>query len=157
MSGKQGFTLIEVVVAALIGVTVVLFAGLLGSNLVHQRTSSDSSSAAMAIAERTMEKLQGIPFSEVAGSLYVTRMSAGLHGPPVGPGTSCVSPPCPVDGTGEPSVGPYLLRWNVTNNGLTGSRPLVTPLNDSKQITVTVTHATNPNVRANLVSYFKSW
>jgi Tfp pilus assembly protein PilE len=144
MYSERGFTLIEVAVGALIGVMVVVSIGVLTQNLVHQRTSADSNSAAMTIAEGTLEQLEALQNPTTSASLTV-----GAHGP-------CVAPPCLVDVTGASSLnGPYRLQWVVVDNTNSSTSPLVSPSNNSKQITVTVTHVSNPYVRANLVTYYK--
>lgn len=145
MCSERGFTLIEVAVAGLVGIVLVLAVGILTQNQVHQRTSADSNSAALSIAEQTLEHLEALPNPATAAGL-----TAGTHGP-------CGSPPCLVDATGASSLnGPYLLQWTVVDNTSAATSPLVSPTNNSKQITVTLTHASNPYVRANLVTYYKT-
>lgn len=144
MSSERGFTLVEVGVGALLGVILVLSVGTLTQNLVHQRSSADSNSAAMSIAEQTLEQLRAL-----ANPATDANLTAGAHGP-------CVTPPCLVDVTGTSSLsGPYRLQWVVVDNTSASTSPLVSPSNNSKQITVTVTHASNPYVRASLVTYYK--
>src|ERR1041384_6473303 len=60
-SSRSGFTLIETAVAGLVGLILVLALGLLGKNLVRQRISADSNSAAIDLAEEVMEKLKANP------------------------------------------------------------------------------------------------
>ena len=55
MFSNGGFTLIEVLVGAVIGALLVVAVGVLGQNVVHQRISADSNSAAMSIAEKKVE------------------------------------------------------------------------------------------------------
>src|SRR5437016_2749068 len=57
MSNKLGFSLIEAVVAILIGAVVVVAVGGLSERLIHHRTTTDSNSAAMSLAEARMEAL----------------------------------------------------------------------------------------------------
>ncbi|MGH7899032.1 MAG: type IV pilus modification PilV family protein, partial [Candidatus Binatia bacterium] len=105
MYNDRGFTLIEVGVAALVGVILVLSVGLLTQNLVHQRSSADSNSAAMTLAEQTLERLRALPAPATDADL-----TPGLHGP-------CLTPPCLVDVTGTASlIGPYQLQWMIVDN-----------------------------------------
>ena len=66
MSSNRGFSLIEAVVAILIGAIVILGLGGLSERLIHHRTTTDSNSAAMSLAERQMEKLLARPAEESA-------------------------------------------------------------------------------------------
>jgi hypothetical protein len=143
---ERGFTLIEVGVAALVGLVLVLGVGLLTENLVHRRASVDSISASLTLAERQMEQLlsKQYPASDA-------ELTAGTHGP-----GSCVSPPCKVDHTGAPSLnGPYLMQWVVVDNSGATNSPLVDPTMSTKKITVTVTHVNDPSALATLQTYYK--
>lgn len=146
MFSERGFTLIEVAAAALIGVVLVLGVGLLSENLVRRRASSDSISAAVALAERQMEQLLAKQSPGTSADL-----TAGSHGP----GASCVSPPCKLDETGTATLnGPYLMQWDVIDSSSSGT-PLVDPDASTKKITITVSHVTNPFTRATLQTYYK--
>ncbi len=57
MFSSKGFTLIEAVVAMLIGAFVVIAVGGLTERLIHHRITTDSNSAAMSLAEHRMETL----------------------------------------------------------------------------------------------------
>lgn len=146
MSSERGFTLLEVMAAALIGVVVVLGVGLLGENLSRRRVSADSISAAVGIADHTLEQL--VALTDPGTDALLT---AGTHGP-------CASPPCLVGTSGGVDAstvtlnGPYLLEWTVVDNA-TSETPLVDPDGSSKKVTVTVTHARNTSVRAQLETY----
>ena len=143
MFSKDGFTLIEAVVAMLIGAAVVVSVGTLSERLVHHRTTADSNSAAMSLAERTMEQLLALPDPTTNASLT----DPGPHGP-------CGSPPCPVDVAGASTInGPYSLQWTVSDSG-SGSSFLVTPTTEVKRLTVTVVHRTNPMVNASVVTFY---
>src|SRR5690242_9001547 len=61
MCNDGGFTLIEAVVAIVVGVAVVVGVGALSERLVHHRVTTDSNSAAMSLAERQIEKLLADP------------------------------------------------------------------------------------------------
>lgn len=146
MFDEGAFTLLEAVVATLVGMVLVLSLGLLTEHLEHRRASTDSTSGSLALAELQMERLltKKNPASD-------PELTAGLHGP-----ASCVSPPCMVDQTGAPSLnGPYLMQWDVVDNDGTGGSPLVDPTVDTKQIAVTVAHVTDPLARATLRTYYK--
>ena len=130
MCNRDGFTLIEVVVAMLIGLLLVLPIGLLASNLSHQRASTNELSAVTNLAEQQMERLLALqnPFTNPG-------LSAGAYGP------------LAIDATGEPSVGgPYLRSWTILDN---------VPYTDSKKITVTVSHTNNAYAHCSLATYYK--
>ena len=151
---SRGFSLIEVLVAIVVGAIVVIGVGLLGERLVHHRATTDSNSAAMSLAERQMEQILAIPL------------------PPPGA-------PCPPDLCGgAPTVGldhtltnrnvdltaggPYTVQWNVIDNDNTtqttplklssGTNPTQTVV---KTIRVTVTLPNNPLVRASITRHYR--
>ena len=128
MSNEAGFTLIETVVAAVVGVILVLAVGLLGGSIVHQRTSADSTSAALSLAEWQLEQLRALPSPQTAAAL-----TAGTHGP-----TS-------VSASGI-SGGPFRITY-VVIDGMSG-------ISNLKDISVTVSHATNPMINAQLHTYY---
>jgi type II secretory pathway pseudopilin PulG len=155
MFSRKGFTLIEAVVAMLIGAFVVIAVGGLSERLIHHRATTDSNSAAMSLAVRQMEKLladsnktpTGCP---APGSLTTSSpaLCAGTH-----PAVTANA-----DGTGS---GPYQVQWTVVNADASATSPLVIPTPDPsgalqdpvKQITVTVTMPHNPLVNAQIVRF----
>jgi len=146
MSSDRGFTLIEVLVAMVIGASMVLAVGLSSETLVRRRSANASISAATSLAERQMEQLlaKQSPASDAD-------LTAGIHGP-----NPCASPPCKIDETGAATLnGPYLMQWTVVDNSNSSGKPLLDPSGSTKQITTTVTHVTNPYARATLVTYYK--
>jgi len=149
MCSERGFTLLEVLIAALIGLVLVLGVGLLGESLERRRASTDSSSAAMTLAERQMEQLLAL-----ASPASASNLTAGTHGP----GTPCTSPPCKITATGDTNTltGPYLMQWTVVDNAASGTA-LIDPTSPSstKKITVLVTHVSNPFIHATLQTYYK--
>jgi prepilin-type N-terminal cleavage/methylation domain-containing protein len=125
----RGFTLIEALVAIVIGLAVVLGIGGLGERLIHHRTTGDSNSAAMSLAERQMEQLLAKQSPETDANL--------------------------TSGTHTATSGSFNISWTVTDAATSGtafvlssgSNPAVANV---KTITVTVTHAKNPLVRASI-------
>jgi prepilin-type N-terminal cleavage/methylation domain-containing protein len=152
MSSRNGFTLIEVVVAALIGAFLVIAIGGLSERLIHHRATADSNSAAMSLAERQMETLLGNPIPNPTSCPTVDSFAlcAGTH--------TAVT----VDAQGAASAsGPYRVQWVVTDATNAQTSPLVTPdptlvTVKVKRITVTVTHLKNGMVNASLVRYYKA-
>jgi Tfp pilus assembly protein PilV len=135
MWNDRGFTLVEVVVGGLVGAVLVVAIGLLGQNLVHQRTSADSESAAISLAERALERLKS------PGA----NLTAGSYGPYLSNG-----------GGATTLNGPFSMQWSIIDNTSSSTSPLVSPTLDSKRLTVTVTHVSNPHVRASFTTYHKA-
>ncbi len=130
MCNKTGFTLIEVLVAMVVGLLLVLPIGLLSESLTRQRINSDETSAVTSLAEQQMERLLALQNPSTDPNL-----SAGTHGPYF------------IDATGTPSVGgPYQRSWVVIDNF---------PYTKSRKITVTVTHVNNAHAHCELVTYYK--
>lgn len=129
--GHGGFTLVEVLVAALVGLLVLAAGGQLGLNIFHQRASYDSISAATSLAERQFELLRDIQ-SPSSDSNFTT----GSH--------TATNSPMKQDGT---SGGPYNVTWTVVDN---------TPMTGVKKITVNVTHTSDPSVNVQLITYYKT-
>lgn len=145
MFSERGFTLLEVLIAAAIGVVLVLGVGVLQEGLVHRRASSNSISAATSLAERQMEQLLATANPGTASDL-----TAGTHGP-----NACASPPCKIDESGDSTVnGPYLMQWTVVDNNASSTK-FVDSSSSTKHITVTVTHVSNPHAQATLVTNYK--
>jgi Tfp pilus assembly protein PilV len=152
MSSRGGFTLIEAVVAVLIGALLVVAMGGLSERLIHHRTTADSNSAAMSLAERQMETLLGNPTANPTSCPTVDSFAlcAGTH--------TAVT----VNAQGATSAsGPYRVQWVVTDATNAQTSPLVTPdpslvTIKVKRITVTVTHLSNGLVNATLVRYYKA-
>ncbi len=151
MSSSPGFTLIEAMVALVIGVAVVLGIGVLGERLIHHRVTTDSNSAAMSLAERQMEVLLADPIpNPTTAQCPAAKLCSGTHGP-----TSV-----DVDLASSTS-GPYSVRWAVVDATTSSTSAFVLATTGGpaqkavKQITVAVSHLKNPNVNASLVRYYK--
>lgn len=130
LRNSSGFSLIELLVAAIVGLGMVTGAGLLGLNIFHQRASYDSISAATSLAERQFEILRAIQ-NPVSNSNFTD----GDH-------TATNSPMNP-NGT---SGGQFVVEWNVRDD---------IPMVGVKKITMRVTHLNNPAVDVQLVTYYK--
>ena len=129
-SRQHGFSLIESLVAMLVALTVVASVGILGMRLTHRRSSSASISAATSVAEKAIESLR--PLTPAAGVANRDQTQD-------------------VDELGNVSVGgPYRRRVSVENGPLE-----VGGVQKMKKATVTVWHVTNPEVRVELVTYFR--
>lgn len=131
-NSERGFTLLETLVAMLLSVTVVLSVGVLGSRLAHRRSSSASISAATSLAELTIEQLRPlrVPWTMTNGT------------------TSQL-----VDASGTITVGgPYSRTTEIADGP---SLTVGGTIRSLKHVTVTVTHTTNPEIRVQLVSYFR--
>jgi len=134
MSNERGFTLIEALVAIVIGSFVVIGIGILAERLIHHRTTTDSNSAAIAFAEQQMEQLLAVQ----------------------SPGTDANL----TNGSHTATSGQYNIQWTVTDalsNGTTpfvlstGSNPAVPNV---KTIVMTVTHSRNAFVRASITRHY---
>ena len=146
MFNDRGVTLIEVLVAAAIGLVMVLGLGVLQESLVRRRAATGAISTATALAERQLEQLLASPDLETAADL-----TAGLHGP-----NGCTSPPCKIDETGAATInGPFRMQWTVVDGDASGTTPLYDPSQTTKQITMSVTHVSDPYARATLVTRTK--
>lgn len=130
MFSKAGFSLIEVLVAMVIGLLLVLPIGVLTQNLSHQQATSDELSSVTSLAEQQIERLLALPSPSTDPLL-----ASGTHGP------------LSVDTTGNPSVGgPYQRQWVVVDDA---------PAPGCKKITVTCTHTSNSHARCALTTYCK--
>ncbi len=156
LSNKDGFTLIEALVAIVIGVAVVLGVGALSERLVHHRVTTDSNSAAMALAERQMEALLADPIANpTAAQCPAANLCGGA--PPSGltHGPTSVTESLVVSASG-----PYRAQWAVIDANSTAptTSPLALAVGSTslvKKITVTVSHLRNPQVSATVVRYYK--
>jgi prepilin-type N-terminal cleavage/methylation domain-containing protein len=153
---SRGFSLIEVLVAIVVGAIVVIGVGLLGERLVHHRATSDSNSAAMSLAERQMEQLLADPTPNPTGGACPAANLCGAA-PPVGLDHTLTNRN--VDLT---AGGPYTVQWNVVNNDNTtqttplklssGTNPTQTVV---KTIRVTVMLPNDPLVRASITRHYR--
>ena len=170
MSNNRAFTLIEAVVAVLIGAIVVIAVGGLSERIFHHRTTTDSNSAAMSLAVWEMEKLlsdavqQPSPFgcTPVASCPNLCpdpSTTVPSSSPALCAGTHQA---ILVNANGSSSVtGPYQLQWVVTDASSNAtSSPLVVPTPapgtfqvGAKRITVTATLPRNPFVSAGVVRF----
>jgi type II secretory pathway pseudopilin PulG len=157
-----GFTLIEVAVAAVVGILLVLGIGLLGGNVFHQRISADSNSAAMSLAERHLERLLANsvanptstqcatvpancqPHSCTQALCGSTSFSSGTPGLLHGPTNTSADGSTPVGA-------PFEIRYWVHDCGSASSICKVPSL---KRITVEVDHTNNPQINARLETYY---
>jgi len=69
MSSSRGFTLIEALVAIVVGLAFVVGLGGLAERASHHHTTTNSNSAAMALAERQMEVLLADPLQNPGGNI----------------------------------------------------------------------------------------
>jgi prepilin-type N-terminal cleavage/methylation domain-containing protein len=153
MSSSRGFTLIETVVAVLIAATIIVAIGGLSERLVHHRTTTDSNSAAMALAERKMEVLLADtnpnPTTTQCAGGSPPSLCSGSHGP------------TNVDlNLAASTSGPYTVTWTIVNATTTSTSPFVQAVTGGsptavKKITVKVTHMHDPFVNASVVRYYK--
>lgn len=156
LSSNRGFTLIEALVAIVIGVAVVVGIGALSERLVHHRVTTDSNSAAIDLAERQMETLLADPIPNPTASQCPTANLCG-GAPPNG----LTKGPTNVNESLVGSAsGPYRVQWTVIDANSTDqtTSPLVLAAGSTslvKKITVTVTHVNNPYVNATVVRYYK--
>ncbi len=151
MSNNRGFTLIEVMIALVIGLTVVLSTGALGERLTHHRVTTDSNSAAMSLAEQQMEVLLADPTpNPAAAQCPSAKLCSGTHGPTSMDVNLVTS-----------TAGPYSVQWTIVDASTTSTSPFVLAATGGsaqkavKKITVLVSHLTNPQVNATLVRYYK--
>jgi Tfp pilus assembly protein PilV len=148
---NRGFTLLEALVALVIGVAVVLGIGALGERLIHHRVTTDSNSAAMSLAERQLEALLADPVRDpTTAQCPAANLCSGTHGPNS------------VDvNLASSTSGPYRVRWTIVDATTASTSLFVLATTGGaaqkavKQITVTVSHLTNTNVNATLVRYYK--
>lgn len=157
MFNNKGFTLIEALVAMVIGVAIVVGLGGLGERLIHHRVTTDSNSAAMSLAERQLEALLADSNPNPTGGECPAALLCGAA-PPAG----LTKGPTNVDiNLNASAAGPYRVQWNVVDSTTTPTSPFVvavtggTPPTAVKKITVTVTHVNNPSVNATVVRYYK--
>lgn len=145
MSSKQGFALIETVIAVVIGVAIVIGVGALGERLLHHRVTTDSNSAAMSLAEQQMEVLPADtspnPTTIQCGGASPPKPCPGTHGP------------TNVDvNLAASASGPYEVPWTVVDSTTTSTSPLVLATTGGqaqkavKKITVTVSHLKDQSV-----------
>jgi Tfp pilus assembly protein PilV len=128
---QSGFTLIEVAVAMLIGIVAIAAIAKLGESNIRQRATSDANASAMNLAVQQLETLKAITAPNADPNLVA--------------GTHSISS---LDDTGNVAVGGrYTVTWEVLDG---------VPYTGAKQITVTVTHSTAENVRAQIVTYYKT-
>jgi prepilin-type N-terminal cleavage/methylation domain-containing protein len=150
IDSQRGFSLIEVVVALLIGVFMVLSAGNLGAVFFHQRASYDSISAATSLAERVWEQLRDIQ-NPVGGSPPGTTTNSnftnGSH--------TATNSPMKEDGT---AGGPYVVSWTVSDpfpTGLVVNSQCASGMSGMKKVVINVTHQNNSAVNVQFVTYYK--
>jgi prepilin-type N-terminal cleavage/methylation domain-containing protein len=127
MSTDSGFTLVETLVAALIGAILVVSIGVLGGTLLRHRANADSISAATSVAEAEIERLRAL--GEPPDG------TVGWNG---------------VNEAGEPDFGPYEMQTVVEDD-----QPPLDPDALSKRLTVRVRHQNNPLVSAEVTTYLQ--
>ena len=161
MSNKLGFSLIEAVVAIVIGALVVVAVGGLSERLIHHRATADSNSASMSLAEWQMERLLADPISTPSPSGCTPL--AGCPNLCPAPASLTTTSPALCAGT-HPAItmqangtatGPFRVQWTVVDADGSGISPLVIPTpapaaqqTPMKHITVVVTLPNNPLVNA---------
>ena len=140
LRSQSGFTVVEVLVAALIGLMMVAAAGNLGLNLFHKRASYDSLSAATSLAERQFELLRNIQNP----SADTTNFSNGTH--------TATNSPLTQSGT---AGGPYNVRWIVADPFPSALQGTCASGSGLKKITIQVSHTSDPSVNVELVTHYK--
>jgi type II secretory pathway pseudopilin PulG len=157
MSSKGGFTLIEAVVAALVGLIGTLAIGGLGERIIHHRVTADSNSAVLSLAERQLETLLADANPNPTSTQCSATPPPDLCG--AAPPSGLAHGPNSVDGNGNAAgSGLYQVQWTVVDGSSASTSPLVLPASASfkvKKITVTVTHLNNPLVNATLSTFYK--
>jgi type II secretory pathway pseudopilin PulG len=134
MSSRAGFTLVETLVAGLVGVALIVSLGVLVGSLVRHRANADSNSAATNLAQMEMERLRSVPNPDTNPLL-----APGTYGWYSVTETNLSAP-----------GGPYQIRWIIEDNV-----PALPDQMLSKQITVNVRHVNNPYVTSELVTYYQ--
>lgn len=141
-SSERGFSLVEALVALLVGLGLVLGLGNLGQRLAHHRTTTNSNSAAMAYAEQQMEKLLADQNPRASGAACPANpLCAGSH---------------------SATIGDFNVTWTVADSSNATSSPLIMACTNPsctftftvKKITVTVTHTKNPAVAASITRLY---
>ena len=154
MFNSRGLSLVETIVALVVGSIIVLAIGGLSGTLMRQRTTTSSSSAAMNLAERQMETLLADPNPNPPAGCTVSQALCGnttssglLHGPTV------------VNVTATPTAGgEYSISYWVKDNSANSDSPLLRPTAipaKVKRLTVKVTHTKNAKAGATLVRYVR--
>ena len=139
IAADSGFTLLEVLIALILGTFLIAGAGQLGLNIFHQRASYDSISAATSLAEKRFEILRDLqnPITTLVSGSATNLKEDGTSG------------------------GPFNVVWTVTNvlpSAVAGICP--TPVSGptvsgTKKVSIRVTHNNNPAIDVNLVTYYK--
>jgi hypothetical protein len=158
MSSNRGLSLVEAVVAVLIGALLVVAIGGLTERLIHHRVTADSNSAAMSLAERQMETLLAIPPLSANPPPGCTTAQDLCGGPP--PNGLTHGPTSVNENLVASGSGPYSVQWVVidANNTSPTTSPLALAASATslvKKITVSVSHLRNPQVSATVVRYYK--
>jgi hypothetical protein len=155
MFNERGLSLIETLVAVVIGAAIVLGIGGLGERMFHHGSTNRSNSGAIDIAERTMESLLADSVDDPTSTQCAASPKPALCGDTTS--TGLLHGPTPVNGSATPAAGgEYSVRWWVKDNSANTDSPLLKPTAVSgtvKQLKVQVTHSNNPAVNANLTRY----
>jgi type IV pilus assembly protein PilV len=132
---KQGFTLIEVLIAMAIFAIGILAVGSMQISAINTNASARNSTTVVTMAKDRVEQLLALPYPK--GSVIVADLTVGEHSVAAGSFTQATdgidnNEDGQIDEAGE--TGHIRIEWNVTESDLSGDG-----VDDSKVITVTVT------------------
>lgn len=160
MSNREsGFTLIEAIVAMLVGIIMVVAMGPLTQGLMAHRISSDFDSAAMSLAERQLEQILADANRNPTAVACASTPAPALCGGAAPDGRAHGPVDVNVSG-GQTGARPYKVRWSVVDLDDSAVSPFATPVGVDlrvKKVTVTVSKRESATPNATLVRYVETW